>query len=206
MSFYLLKSVLHSNFLSFSWCPSPVPGSQSRQCISWLVRSPWAPLGHAFLTLIKTLTVLRSMGQIYIVGCPSPGIFFFPQDQTRGMGFRRKTTEVECHSKHISTYDQHDFSLSMLTLITWVRWCLAGFSTVVTFYPPLCDRLWNVDVQRWSDLCLSVEDTQAREENSSKSLLDQNYWISSFNLWTVFFFYLKVPLLSLALPSPCWLA
>lgn len=48
------------------------------------------------------------------------------------------TTEVKCHSHYIISgvhiYCQRDLSLSMLTLITWLRPRLPGFSTVKLFF------------------------------------------------------------------------
>lgn len=53
------------------------------------------------------------------------------------MGLRGKITEGQCHSYYVeSAYQQHDL-LWMLASITWLRWCLSGFSTVKLLFFPL---------------------------------------------------------------------
>lgn len=55
-----------------------------------------------------------------------------------GFGFwGENTTEVNCLSHHIKDlYYQHNLSLMMLTLITWLRNCLPGFYTVKFLFSP----------------------------------------------------------------------
>lgn len=59
-------------------------------------------------------------------------------------GFSRKTTAVPCHSHHImSRIDrcyQHGLSLRMLILVTKLRQCLSGFSSLMLqlFLLPYC--------------------------------------------------------------------
>ena len=54
------------------------------------------------------------------------------------MGFREEghRVKVPVSSHHVSsTCYQHDLSLLMLTLITLMRWCLSGFSTIKLLSP-----------------------------------------------------------------------
>lgn len=56
------------------------------------------------------------------------------------MGFREEdhTGRVPVQAHHVrSTYYQHDLAQLTLTLITWRRQCLPGFSTTeLSFFPP----------------------------------------------------------------------
>ena len=77
----------------------------------------------------------------YFVRCPSIGIFpMFPSLLDQAMGYWEEDHKdgVPFSSHHFEgTYYQHDLSLSMLTLITWLRSCLAGFSTRKWLISPL---------------------------------------------------------------------
>ena len=54
-----------------------------------------------------------------------------------GYRFLERTQE-KCHLHHITSRVscQHDLSLMMLTLITWLRQYLSGFFTVKSLSPP----------------------------------------------------------------------
>ena len=67
--------------------------------------------------------------------------------------FERKTTKVKYYYHHIiSTYYQHDLSLLMLTMITWQRQCLWGFSRVNLFFPYFHYVLFRRNYFGWSTL------------------------------------------------------
>ena len=53
------------------------------------------------------------------------------------LGEAHRRDEVPCSSHLIQgTRYQCDFFLVMLSLITWVRWCLS-LSSAITYFPPL---------------------------------------------------------------------
>lgn len=89
-----------------------------------------------------------------------------------------------------------DVDLDHLSEVMFVRFLRCSYSSP----HPLCDRLSKYrSLSQYSSG--TTENTLAREENSSESVLDQNCWINSFTIWTVFSLYLKMPLPPPASPS-----
>ena len=79
------------------------------------------------------LDVLRSADQVlcWMSLTLSEVIFFTYLDWGCGFGEEDHRGEVPFLSSHIeSTCHQHDLSLLMLTLITWLRQCMSGFFIV----------------------------------------------------------------------------
>lgn len=77
-----------------------------------------------------TWTVLKSTIQAFCRLCLNLGCLIFPHDQTRVMDFGGRTSQRG--SVFLVASGVHDLSLVVLTLVTWLKWCLPGFSTVVT--------------------------------------------------------------------------
>ena len=80
-----------------------------------------------------TLTVLRSTGQVFcsMLHCWNmPSVFLMIKLEL--WVIRRKTTEIKDHACYIISrvHCDHDLSLLMLALITRLRKCLSGCSTV----------------------------------------------------------------------------
>ena len=126
LSFYLKSSFCSRIYITFS---HPVS-----------LGTCWARESLRLSLFLMTLSILRNSGQIF-VECPSLGTclaFFSWLDWGCGLGKEDHRNKVPISSHHFQgTYYQHDLSLLILTLITWLRKCLSDFSNVLTFPPTL---------------------------------------------------------------------
>ena len=100
--------------------------------------SPWAPLvwgRFPYLSCLMTLTVLRSTGPPFGRVSQLELFLFFSRLDWNSWeeGHRGKMSFSLHHLK--GTYHQLDLSMLILILITCLRWCLSGFSTVKLFSP-----------------------------------------------------------------------
>ena len=116
-------------------CPFSILGSHPGHHITFsyhvffAASDPWQFL-RLSLSLI-TFIVLNRTGQILCRMSSNLGL------STGVMGFRREDYRGKCHSPHTTSkvYAYHMASLMMLTLITWLRQCLLGFSPVKLHLP-----------------------------------------------------------------------
>ena len=115
--------------MSFSY--SKIPSSIPHYVYSCLLK---LLLATHFLRLplsLMTLAVLRSTGQVFCrisSSCDLCHGFHMIRFVLYVLG--RKTIELKCHFHYIPSYYQYNLSLLVLTLITWLRKYLSGFSTV----------------------------------------------------------------------------
>ena len=119
--------------MSFFWSriPSRVPWYVQSSCLpkAW----PWQFLRIS--VTLTTLTALRGTGQFHFrMPLYWDLLDVFLLIGSKLWSFGSKATEVKSHFHYaLPRRYQHDLSLLMLTLITWLRWCLPGFTVKLLF-------------------------------------------------------------------------